>query len=142
MPGADEVVKNLGDWDQRLKAALYALAENAATSMEAYAKNPPFPIRPLRRDERDPVTGQRGTWVPHGKGPYKWRTGFGDARRGLFGSVQETQSAIIARISHTEQHGISLELEHQGRYGVLKRSRDHVTPEFLRQVENLLWRVR
>lgn len=137
MAGSDEVNKNLDDFFRRKRAALYALGQHYAEKSEAYAKDPPFPLRPLRKGEKDQA-GNVGTWKPHGTGPLKWRTQFGDARRGLFGAVQDTGQAIRVRISHTEQHGVYLELAHQGRYGVLDRTVKKFAPEFIKDAERVI----
>src|SRR5690625_1302101 len=137
MAGSEEVNQHLDDFLRRKRAALYALGQHYAQKSEAYAKDPPFPLRPLRVGEKDKA-GNVGTWVPRGTGPLKWRTQFGAARRGLFGDVQDTGQAIRVRVAHTERHGVYLEYAHQGRYGVLNRTTKKFAPEFIRDAERVL----
>lgn len=142
MPGADQVIANLNSHNDRQKAAIRMLAERYAGLLEAWAKNPPYPLRPLRPGEKERVLHARigGTSTKRSEvkrhfsestDRFKWRTQTGHARQSLFGKVIEKGSKIHIRVAHGVQYGVYLELAMQGKYAVLRPAvNNHLNPFF------------
>lgn len=108
MSGSENVVNNLRAYANRTKATLFALGDHYAQKMEAEAK----PAAP-------------------------WTDRTGDARRGLFGSVQERETELLVRLSHTEQHGVYLELANQGKYQIITPTVKRNAPDFFKDAERV-----
>jgi len=103
MAGADEVAKELKAWGERRRAAVIALAQNWAGTLEARAKT---------------------------KAPWKDRTG--NARNGLFGATEVVglqRNEVNIRLGHSMEYGVKLELAHEGRFAILKPVIDDAVPE-------------
>ncbi len=111
MPGSDRVIMNLRAFaDDRLRAAIGALAEREALEMEAEAK---------------------------GEAPWEDRTA--NARNGLWGAVEETPSELRIAIGHQVEYGIYLELRQgPGRREILQPVRDRHAKPFFEVVQELV----
>lgn len=112
MSGASEITRNMDEWMKRRRAALKALGDAYASKMEAYAKP---------------------------NAPWKDRTGF--ARKLLFGEAAEfvgDEDTLKVRISHTMSYGEYLELANQGKYQILRPTRDKFYPGFFRDAKRLV----
>jgi len=123
-------------WAQRLMAAHKALGDRYAAAMEAEAKNPPYPLRPLREDEG-------GTWTRQqrqsDKGPYKWRDKLTHARPGIFGEAAEfNDNTLRVRVAHTMEYGVYLELANSGKYAILEPTVKRHAPDFFRDAERIV----
>ncbi len=92
--GLQNVLRNLSNWEQRMKAATLALAQNWAGNLEGQMKE---------------------------KAPWTDRTG--NARNGLFGRAGMEGQDIYIRLGHTVDYGKYLELAHDGRYAILEPTR-------------------
>lgn len=100
MPGADEVTRNLRDWAARRRAAVIALAQVWAGTLEARAK----------------------IGAP-------WRDHTGHARQGLVGSTYVASSKVVIALGHSVEYGAKLELMRDGKYAILKPTLDKAAPE-------------
>lgn len=110
MPGGDEVIRNLQDWAERRRAAVVALAEEWAGTVEGRAK-------------------ENASW--------KDRTA--NARNGLRGETVVKRDEVLIALAHSVDYGIFLELARDGRYAILKPTLDAAVPEIYRTYERL-WR--
>jgi hypothetical protein len=109
MPGLEQVIGNIKEWENRVKAGLYALGMQTAAQMEAYAKqNAP------------------------------WEDQTGNARQGLFGEVAEADGKLKVRIAHTVEYGVYLELSRKGRRPILEPTAQKFAPEFFEAAKGLL----
>ncbi len=109
MPGLEQVIGNIKEWENRVKAGLYALAQQTAAEMEAYAKaNAP------------------------------WQDQTGHARQGLFGEAMEEPNALKVRIAHTVDYGVYLELSRKGRRPILEPTAQKFAPQFFKAAQELL----
>lgn len=109
MAGARDVNRNLMEWAERQKAALFALAQSYAAKMEAEAK-------------------QDGPWTD--------RTG--QARQGIHGGAYERDDALIVYVAHTAHHGVYLELAMQQRFAVLEPTVKRNTPAFFEEARQVV----
>jgi len=109
MAGADEVIRNLDAWFERTEAALHALGEHYGAKMEAEAKQ-----------------------------EARWQDRTGDARRGMFGSVEQREAAMLVRLAHSEQHGVYLEMAMQGRFSIIEPTVKRNAPNLIRDAERVI----
>lgn len=109
MAGARDVNRNLMEWAERQKAALFALAQSYAAKMEAEAK-------------------QDGPWTD--------RTG--QARQGLAGGVEDRGDALVVYVAHTAHHGVYLELAMQQRYAILEPVAKRTAPQFFEEARQVV----
>ncbi|MBT9156908.1 MAG: hypothetical protein DDT37_01899 [Firmicutes bacterium] len=103
-----EVVENLEAWAERQRGAIVALARNWAGQLEGRVK----------RDA-----------------PWMDRTG--NARAGLYGSIEVRPDEILIRVGHSMEYGVFLELARDGRYAILKPTIDAAVPEVSRSLKRL-----
>ncbi len=108
MAGGEEVIRNLGLWSERQRAAGIALAKNWAGQLEGRAKT---------------------------NAPWQDRTG--NARGGLFGTVAIEGNKIFIRVAHSMEYGVSLELGYDGRFAILKPTVSGATAEVERSYRRL-----
>jgi len=107
--GSENVLNNFRAYVGRTKATLHALGDHYAQKMEGEAK----PAAP-------------------------WTDRTGDARRGLFGSVEERDSQLLIRLSGSERHNVYLELANQGKYAVIGPTVKRNAPDFIRDAERVI----
>lgn len=108
MAGADEVIRNLRDWAERRRAAVIALAQDWAGTLEARTKqNAP------------------------------WRDRTGNARNGLTGSVAVSRNEVKIALGHSVDYGVFLELARDGKYAILKPTLDAAVSEIYETYERL-----
>lgn len=100
MAGEQQVIRNLRDWGQRRRAAVVALAQNWAGTLEGRAK-------------------EKGSWQD--------RTGL--ARGGLRGEVIVGRNEVKIALAHSVEYGVFLELARDGRYAILKPTLDAAVPQ-------------
>lgn len=108
MAGEREVVRNLRDWADRRRAAIVALAQNWAETIEGRAK------------ENAP-----------------WRDRTGQARAGLRGETVAGRNEVKIALAHSVDYGVFLELARDGRYAILKPTLDAAVPEIYRTYKRL-----
>jgi len=106
--GLDRVVHNLRNWNSRMKAATFALAQNWAGKLEREMKE---------------------------KAPWTDRTG--NARAGLYGTTEWDGNDVVIRIGHTVVYGVYLELAHDGRYAIVKPTQEANKADLLRDFREL-----
>lgn len=109
---AQDVTAGMDKWMQRKFAELKLLGDNYALRMEAHAKP---------------------------NAPWKDRTSH--ARQGLFGEASEFfegNRTLKVRISHKMDYGPYLELCNQGKYAILRPTRDKFQAPFYRDVQKVV----
>jgi len=107
--GGDEVRRNLKDWGGRQRAAAIALAKDWSGQLEGRAK-----------------TGA------------SWTDRTGNARSGLFGSVEVRGDHVFIRVGHSMEYGVFLELANDGRFAILKSTINKAVPE-IQESYRRLW---
>ncbi|SFU40378.1 hypothetical protein [Alicyclobacillus macrosporangiidus] len=110
MPGLNVVTKNLDRWVERKRAASLALAKYWAMQLEGEMKQ----NRP-------------------------WQDRTGNARAGLKGSAELNNEGIAIRLAHSVDYGVFLELAHDGRYAILRPTRNARAQDVRRSFQEL-WR--
>jgi hypothetical protein len=157
MAGSGNVGQNLDKFASRLTAALVATAQKHGASAEAWAKNPPFPLRPLRPDEAKETAEARTRRVakkseqgsePVSPPPYqemsgseeslKWRDQTALARKGIFHKVTAEGGILKITLAHSMSYGVYLELANQRRYAVIEPAVKIMAPKFIDEVTRLL----
>lgn len=98
--GLDGVINNLNAWGRRKEAAVIALAQNWAGTLEGRAK-------------------QNARWTD--------RTG--NARNGLKGQAIVGRREVAITLSHSMDYGVWLELANSGRNAILGPTMDAALPE-------------
>lgn len=111
MPGSDQVIRNLQEWERKQRAALLALGMHYAGLMGASAR------------ENAP-----------------WEDKTTHARDGLFGDARNVKDGLRVRISHSMEYGVYLELCNQGRYAILEPTVNKFADDFFREAEEVLRR--
>ena len=107
--GSDAVIKNLKAYEDKMRSALYILADTGAKMMEAWAK-------------------ENANWVD--------RTS--NARQGLKGSAYWDKDTIIVVLSHSVDYGVWLELANQRKYAILQQSILSKKDELINNYKKLL----
>lgn len=110
MQGLDRVFKNMDRWVERKRAASLALAQHWAAQLEGEMKL---------------------------NAPWKDRTG--NARAGLKGSAEVDDKGVVIRLAHSVDYGVYLELARDGRYAILKPTRNARAQEVRKSFQEL-WR--
>lgn len=101
--------KNLGDYADRILAAVFDLAQFFAAKLEAWAKANAM-----------------------------WTDQTGNARQGLTARAFKTATAVTLVLFHTMSYGIWLEVKNAGRYAIILRTLEtHYSP-YMRAIEGLL----
>jgi len=110
VPGSDQIARNLDAWFERVRAALFALAQEHAREAEGWMKE---------------------------NAPWTDRTG--NARQGLKATVSMEEAEIRITLSHTVDYGVYLELRQgPGRRPILAPARERQAPLLLEDVKALL----
>jgi hypothetical protein len=160
--GARDIGANLDRYGQRMEAAIYALLEAHSAKAEGKAKNPPYPLRPLRKDEmkgRKKKTIKPGTLekmkarranskpakqlsyqeLNGGETHLKWRDQTSLARGSIFHEVTKTDDGkLLGRVSHTMEYGVYLELAKQRVYATIEPAVKEQAPQFVEAVKRLV----
>ena len=107
--GSDDVKRKFTEYEEKMRAALYILADTGAKMMEAWAK-------------------ENAHWVD--------RTS--NARQGLKGSAYWDKDTIIIVLSHSVDYGVWLELANQRKYAILQQSILSKKDEVMQNYKKLL----
>lgn len=108
MAGEQGVIRNLRNWEVRRRAAIVALAQDWAGTLEGQAKiNAP------------------------------WRDVTGHARGGLRGEIVVGRNQVIIALAHSMSYGVYLELANDGRHAILKPTLDAAIPDIYRTYKRL-----
>lgn len=107
--GLDEVVRNLRGINDRQRAAVIALADTWAGSLEAKAKQ-----------------------------EARWRDRTSHARQGLTGQVIGDRDAIVIVLAHSVWYGLWLERARNGQYAILNQIRDAHSQEIYDSFKRLV----
>lgn len=110
---AKEVRANLGNIEQKTRAAIYATMEAHAKQMESYAKR----NRP-------------------------WTDRTTHARQRLKGYAEKHDTVLRVGIAHGVEYGKSLELDHEKRYAILKPTLDTFASRIMGDFKHFLKRVK
>ena len=101
--------RNIGDYAQRLLAAVFDLSQYFAARMESWAK-----------------TNAR------------WTDRTGNARQGLTSRAFRTAAAVTIVLWHSVEYGIWLEVAHAGVWGIILKTIEAHQQQFMRAVEGLM----
>lgn len=97
--------KNLGIFDDKVRAGLHLISKQVCAKMESWAK------------ENAPWTDRTTS-----------------ARRGLKASAEwEDYIELVIQMSHTVPYGVWLELAHERKYAILERAIERYKDEFIEQ---------
>lgn len=163
MPGSEQVSANMKAWQERTFAALFAVAQNVGARMEAEAKNPGYPVRPLRPDEMSeddkPRKGRKAKsdailerevkpvskgdieykeFADGQTGQYTWRDITAHARQSIFAETIQDEGWIKTRVAHGKEYGVYLELAMQRRFAVLEPVAKKWGPKFVELARRLI----
>lgn len=108
MAGEQGVIRNLRNWEVQRRAAIVALAQDWAGTLEGRAKI-------------------NASWQD--------RTGL--ARAGLRGEVIVGRNQVTIVLAHSMDYGPYLELANDGKYAVLKPTVDAAIPDIYRTYKRL-----
>lgn len=79
------------------------------------------------------LRGRVQTWAQKVENQMKhnasWTDRNGDARRGLFHSVEQSGNTVTARLGHTMEYGRYLELSNGGKYAIVMPTVQAMLPE-------------
>lgn len=107
---ANNIIQGLANLENRTKAAISLYGDTVTKKMEAYAKtNRPWTDRSSSAKNR--LTGT---------------------------SVRLSGNTVRCTISHGVEYGIWLELCNEGKYAIIKKTVDAISPEALKGLNNLL----
>jgi hypothetical protein len=116
MAGLMGVLGNLNKWAASKKMALEALGKTVGANMEAHAKT-------------------YAPWQPVNPKPWKYS---GKARRELTGGFFWDGPNGISYIAHTVEYGKWLELANDGKYAILKPTRDKFAERAFKAAERIM----
>jgi hypothetical protein len=108
MAGANDVKSALADWAERRKAAIIALAQDWAGTLEGRAKD---------------------------NAPWTDRTG--NARNGLFGRTIVKNDEVIIALAHSMEYGVFLELARDGKFAILEPTLKQAQADIYRTYKRL-----
>lgn len=86
------------------------------------------------------VAGRMATIMQNSaKSNAPWTDRTGNARSGLFGTVETAQNMVILYLSHGQMidYGIWLELAHGGRYAIIMRTMESHLPELKQMLDDI-----
>lgn len=106
--GLNRVLRNLNEWEDRMRAASYLLAQNWAGRLEGYMKR----------------------YAP-------WTDRTGAARAGLYGTAELDRDEVVIRLGHTVDYGVYLELAHDGKYAIIELTRRTFQDDIVRDFREL-----
>ena len=121
-------LRGIAEAETRMRAAVELYGDTAGKKLERWAKNPPFPYRPIA------VKGVQRT----SGGKYKWRDITGHARNKLQSGAQWHGRKLRVYVIHYARYGVYLELAHEKKYAVLAPAVEALSPEILRGMRGLL----
>ena len=109
MAGSGNVIRNLNKWAANKKVALEALGRVVGANMQQHARvNAP------------------------------WTNQTGMARRGLVGGFFWQGQNGVSYIAHSVSYGVWLELCNDGKYGILKDTRDKFADAAFKSAERIM----
>lgn len=74
----------------------------------------------------------------YAKSNRRWRDRTGHARQRLLGYVEKSNNVVRINIAHGVKYGIYLEMAHEQRFAILKRTVEAVSPEVLKGFKGLM----